>query len=650
MFVFPRIGASARHQSVRSAQQRKRLSRLNAIGLNVTGLNLSRCNLSQFNLTRVSSACSAIALTALPVLTIFRVMTALPVLAGLPIAASAQTTSHRSQRSDALSAHAASVRAASRKADAFLSSRMMASSQSGWSSIIIQLTAPPTPAQISRIQALQADINRRLPVIHALAARVPTRNLARLAALPFVHRLSADTTVKKFDAFTVTSSMDAAAFSQYGLTGTGVTVAVLDSGVQGSQDLGGLSGNGGLIQSVTVVGGKPDDLCGHGTHVAGIIGGNGAQSTGNKYTQTFYGIAPLAKIISVRALDQNGQGTVSGVVAGIQWVVSNQAKYGIRVLNLSLGHPIGDTYQNDPLCQAVESAWKAGIVVVCAAGNEGRISTTQTTGASNEGWGTAYGSIESPGNDPYVITVGATKSVDGVRAHDQIATYSSRGPSRLDLVLKPDIIAPGNRIISLDDPNGTLEKSYGSTNDVPMSYYQNIIGPAASQPSKAYFQLSGTSMATPVVAGAAALLLQANPKLTPDTIKARLMLSADKWTAPNGVGDPCTYGAGYLNIQAALGCTFVATQSAISPTLAVDTSGNVYLDASRALWGTGSIWGTGITDYRALWGTNALWGVNANILDASRALWGTSVWNDRALWGTTTTAADVSKTAITGEK
>ena len=128
----------------------------------------------------------------------------------------------------------------------------------------------------------------------------------------------------------------------------------------GSQDLGGVSGNGGLIQSVSVVGGKPDDLCGHGTHVAGIIGGNGAQSTGNQYTQTFYGIAPLAKLISVRALDQNGQGTVSGVVAGIQWVLSNQAKYGIRVLNLSLGHPIGDTYQNDPLCQAVETAWESG--------------------------------------------------------------------------------------------------------------------------------------------------------------------------------------------------------------------------------------------------------------------------------------------------
>ncbi len=606
MSLFPCTGASMRHQNFRTAQQRKRLTRI--------------------SLTRISLACSALALTALP--------------------ATAQTAIHRTHPAKALTAYTAS-----RKADAFLSSLMTSGPHSGWSSVIIQLTALPTPAQISRIQALQADINRRLPVIQALAVRVPTRNLGQLAALPFVHRLSADTMVKKCDQFTVGSSEADVAYNQYNVTGQGVTVALIDSGVVSNADLnplvGGLLNTSGLIQSVTVVGGKPDDMCGHGTHVAGIICGNGAQSTGLNDTKTFYGIAPLAKIISVRALDQNGQGTVSGVVAGIQWVLSNQAKYGIRVLNLSVGHPIGDTYQNDPLCQAVESAWKAGIVVVCAAGNEGRISTTQTTSAGNEGWGTNYGSIQSPGNDPYVITVGATKSVDGIRAHDQIATYSSRGPSRLDLVLKPDIIAPGNRIISLDNPNGSLEKSYGSTNDVPVSYYQAT---NSGKQSKAYFQLSGTSMAAPVVVGAVADMLQANPKLTPDTVKARLMLSADKWTATNGMGDPCTYGAGYLNIPAALSAKYVATQPALSPTLSVDSAGNVYLDAARVLWGAGTIWGTGVTDYRALWGTNALWGVNANILDASRALWGTSVWNDRALWGTDATAADLSVTAISGEK
>ena len=176
-------------------------------------------------------------------------------------------------------------------------------------------------------------------------------------------------------------------------------------------------------------------------------------------------------------LDGNGQGSVSTVVAGIQWVVSNKAKYNIRVLNLSLGHPVGESYTTDPSCQAVEAAWKAGIVVVCAAGNEGRASATNTAGAANEGWGTAYGSITSPGNDPYVITVGATKSMDGNRADDKIATYSSRGPSRLDLVLKPDLVAPGNHVISLDAGGSTLDTSTARpTRSRTSSYKQALHG------------------------------------------------------------------------------------------------------------------------------------------------------------------------------
>ena len=129
-----------------------------------------------------------------------------------------------------------------------------------------------------------------------------------------------------------------------------------------------------------------DDFCGHGSHIAGIIAGNGAMSTGAYYTQTFYGIARNANLVNVRVLDGHGQSSVSTVLAGLQWVVSNKGKYNIKVVNLSLGHPVGESYTTDPLCQAVESAWKAGIVVVCAAGNSGRASTTQTAGMPNEGW------------------------------------------------------------------------------------------------------------------------------------------------------------------------------------------------------------------------------------------------------------------------
>src|SRR5262249_21442783 len=155
---------------------------------------------------------------------------------------------------------------------------------------------------------------------------------------------------------------------------------------------------------------------------------------------------------------------------------------------------------------------------------------------------TTYNSISVPGNDPYVITVGCMKSVDGLRAHDTISTYSGRGPTAFDSILKPDIVAPGNRVISLRVPNSTLDVLSAGANVVPFNYYMNS---NSSSDTPQYCYLSGTSMSTPVVAGAAALLLQANPGLTPDTIKARLMVSADKWGFPNGLYDPCTYGAGY---------------------------------------------------------------------------------------------------------
>ena len=167
MFVFPREGASARHQSLRSAQKRKRLLRLN-------------------------STWSVLALAALPM------------LAALPQSAIGQTTRPAGHSSSGLS-----VQGASAKTDAFLSSKMTSHPHSGWSSVIIQLTATPRSTQISSLQALQADVYRRLPIIHALAARVPTRNLNRLAALPFVRHLSTDNTVKKSDAFTVDSSQAA---------------------------------------------------------------------------------------------------------------------------------------------------------------------------------------------------------------------------------------------------------------------------------------------------------------------------------------------------------------------------------------------------------------------------------------------------------
>ena len=533
------------------------------------------------------------------------------------------------------------------KSDQFLAQAQISRPLSGRSAVILQMKGDLTPERSAQLKSLGADVYRHLAIIHAVAVNVPARNLSRLASLPFVAHLSADVRVQKNDEFTVGSSGAGVAFQRYNLTGSGVTVAVIDSGIHVNADLlDPATGKSRVLASVNFV---PlslgiDDLCGHGTHVAGIIAGNGTNSSGSSYFHTFYGIARKANLVSVRVLDATGGSSVSTVVAAVQWVVANRSKYNIRVINLSLGHSVGESYTTDPLCQALEQAWKSGIVVACAAGNNGRKSALlQTYGTDNEGYGTAYGSITSPGNDPYVITVGATKSLDGNRAHDAIATYSGRGPTRLDLLLKPDIVAPGNKVISLRCPISILDVTDGLTNQVPLSAYR-YNPPLLSTPN--YFTLSGTSMATPVVAGAAALLLQANPNLTPDTIKARLMLSADKWAFPNEKTDACTFGAGYLDISAALNCTVVAGQYALSPSLYRDNQGNVAINTS-GIWGANALWGTGISNLNAMWGTNALWGTNT--LSSSNALWGTSIWGDNALWGTSSFSLDLSLIVIGGE-
>ena len=523
----------------------------------------------------------------------------------------------------------------------------------GSCAVIAQISGDLSPARSAQLARLGADVTRHLGFIHAVALTLPTRSLPTLAALPFVRHVSLDGAVKKCDAFTTTSSGAAYAYQNYGLTGKGVGVAVLDSGTRNVVDLNDpVTSSPRIIAQQNFVPGTydPTDWCGHGTHVSGIIAGAGQASTGSQYTRTFYGIARRASVINVRVLNNSGAGCVSSVLAGLQWVIANKNAYNIRVANLSLGHPVGESYTTDPLCQAVEAAWKAGIVVVCAAGNDGRANFYQSGGAANEGWGTSYGSIQSPANDPYVITVGATKSLDGVRGDDRIATYSGRGPSRLDLVLKPDIIAPGNRVVSLYAFNTTLYQWNTATgNGLPMDSYQKV---NSALPSADYFTLSGTSMAAPVVAGAAALLLEANPALTPDAVKARLMASADKWLAPDGTADPCTYGAGYLDIPAALASTVTPTRPALSPQLSVV---NGAITVNTNVIGSASIWGSkAITGVSTLYGSKAVTGVST--INASKTVTGvssiysSSVWSDKTICGSSLGASvDLSSIALNGE-
>src|SRR5256886_437031 len=204
------------------------------------------------------------------------------------------------------------------------------------------------------------------------------------------------------------------------------------------------------------------DLYGHGTHVAGIIASEGWFSTGFNFTHTFKGIAPNTNIINLRVLDQNGAGTDSSVIAAIQTAISVKSTYNIRVINLSFGRQVYESYTLDPLCQAVEAAWNAGIVVVAAAGNQGRNASASTEG---------YGTIAAPGNDPSAITEGVMKTANTpTRIDDTIASYSSQGPTAYDFVVKPDIVAPGNQVVSTLAPNAPL---LSAPTDVYLSEYSS---------------------------------------------------------------------------------------------------------------------------------------------------------------------------------
>ncbi len=357
-------------------------------------------------------------------------------------------------------------------------------------------------------------------------------------------------------------------------------------------------------------------------------------------------------------LNKYGIGADSTVISAIQQAISLKSAYNIRVINLSLGRQVYESYTLDPLCQAVEAAWKAGIVVVAAAGNQGRNNSMGTNG---------YGTIAAPGNDPYVITVGAMKTNGTYSAiDDTIASYSSKGPTGFDHIVKPDLVAPGNRVLS-DTNMAAVLPTYFPTNIALLSYYETVgIGNTTLSPQ--YFTMSGTSMATPVVSGAAALLLQQNPHLKPDQVKARLMKTASKaFPVSSSVIDPLTgvtytsyydiftIGAGYLNIASALANNDLAVGSALSPSAKYDgNSGDVYLIygtgvvwGSGAAWGNTVVWGTSVfvNGTAVIWGDNVCWGTSTD--SGFSVVWGTGViWGMAIVWGDSSTQSDLTAQSL----
>src|SRR5437879_2176199 len=447
--------------------------------------------------------------------------------------------------------------------------------------VIIQFNQTPTDAHHQKVQDKGGVLKTKLDFIKGAHYSVPVESLDAIADDPDVTYISPDRRLSGALDQTA-AAVNAQAAWQAGWDGTGIGVAVIDSGITYHSDLYNTGGSGGklrIIYSQDFVGGGTNDYYGHGEHVAGIIAGSGKDSNYSGYTRHFKGIAPNANLINLRVLDQNGQGTDSGGISAIQVAINLQSKLHIRVMNLSLGRQVFESYTVDPLCQAVEAVCKKGIVVVVAAVNYGRDNSMGTRG---------YWPITAPGNDPYVITVDAMKTKGiPLRSDSLIASYSSQGHTLLDHVVKPDIVAPGHRVVSLNAPAFIIPATgLWTLEALPQQYPQNLVTFSYYYPtldtrstSTDYYTLSGTSMATPVVSGAAALLVQAQPKITPDQVKARLMKTAYKTfpstsTAVDSVTgalyvsqyDIFTVGAGYLDIGAALANSDLVTGNALPAT------------------------------------------------------------------------------------
>jgi serine protease AprX len=407
-----------------------------------------------------------------------------------------------------------------------------------------------------------------------------------------------------------------------GYKGDGITVAVVDSGIAAHTAVGDRVAARANFVSFEPFG--TGDPFGHGTHVAGMIGGYKTSVT----TAYAGGSAPGVRFVDVRVLGKEGMGYTSDVIAGINWAIDNRAQHDIRIINLSLGHPVVEPSAIDPLCRAVERAVQVGIVVVASAGNYGRA----PNGAR------VLGGVTSPGNSPYAITVGATDTRGTVdQRDDTIADYSSRGPTRFDFAVKPDIVAPGTRIVSLESAGSYLVRTYPSWH-------------VAGSGKNAYMRLTGTSMATAAVSGGVALLLDANPNLSPWQIKLALQMGA-RFMPDAGL---IAGGAGAVNFPTSLKLSQSGLVPAVLQTLdglLGASSGAAYRDTGRMIDGVYDRSGIkllGLLDLGFLWqhAADAEWGV-LQLAGASNPMaqtpanylvWGTvAEWSSSyyLVWGTT---------------
>jgi serine protease AprX len=438
-------------------------------------------------------------------------------------------------------------------------------------------------------------VNRDLPLVDGVAADLTDGQAASLARIPGV-TVTPDVVVRTHQVVETPTREATAVFPQAtgadrvtarGVDGSGVTVAVVDTGITRLPELGNR-----VVGGVDLSGefNPYADNYGHGTFVAGVIAGKSPAGSGEGYV----GEAPGAKLLAVKVAGASGETRMSTVIAGISWAILTKPVYGTKVLNISLGADATPSTTVSPLNRAVEKAWDSGIVVVASAGN----------------YGPGNGSIAKPGDDPLVITAGASDDRGtATQLDDTIPSFSSVGPTWTDGWFKPDLVAPGKSVVSLRTPGSTIDTDH----------------PEGRVGTK-YFKGSGTSFSAAVTSGAAALVLQANPGSTPDAVKGRLLATAGK----GPVGNPFVDGFGLLDVAVAAyapGIVFnQANVTRFGGTSLADSTGTVNLGSA---W-NGSAWNSSAWNgsaWNGAWNGSAWNGSGWNGSGWNGSGWNGSGWN-----------------------
>ncbi len=491
--------------------------------------------------------------------------------------------------------------------------------------VIVQFRSGTDPvAAAGAVRSANGNVISELPIINGLGASLTASAAEELSRSPLVRAVSMNAAVESeavIDprrlATAYNQSVRADKVWAQGFTGQGVGVAVVDTGIDGTLPDFQVSETDQTSRVVTSAVVHPaatsaGDSFGHGTHIAGLIAGNGTnRAAGDPLDGRYVGVAPDAHLIDVKVADEQGNSTVLDVIEGLQFVVDFRADYNIRVVNLSLRSTEAESYTTDPLDAAVEAAWNSGIVVVVAAGNEG----------------TAADAVSyAPANDPYVITVGGvddmgTKTIDD----DALEAWSSRGTTQ-DGFIKPDVVAPGARMVST----------------VPAGSAYTELCPTCVTDGD-YFQVGGTSMAAAVVSGEAAILIGANPALTPNQVKAQIVRRTRAVESPQSSDNLLVDGSGdTVGVDANQFYELESGEAAVDKALRNDVNRlyNRRLTPSTLLDPA-----TGLIDYtRASW-SRASWSDAVEGLRASwsRASWSRASWS-RASWSATPEAcADLER-------